>query len=63
MIDTTISSMIPIGINTLTAENLLTRSDIVTHIIMDEIILINTNEAIGAHKLIPNCILPPRMKI
>ena len=54
MTETTISRMIPIGIKTLTPENFVARSVIVTQIIMDEIILMRTKEAIGAHKLIPN---------
>ena len=58
-----ISMNIPIGTKALSHETFSLRSVIVIHIMIEEIRLINTNEVMGAHKLIPNYTLPLQQKI
>ena len=52
--ETTTSRINPIGMNILRELNFKTRSDIVTQIMIEEIMLIKMKEQIGAHKFIPN---------
>ena len=58
-----ISKKIPTGTKILRLGLFSLRSVIVTHIMIEEIKLIKTNEVMGAHKLIPNYTLPPQQKI